>query len=330
MSKWTRIATCGLPLFLAIFGFRPAHAQLEGPLSGDPTDPKWSAKVSGSVYGETSSGDALQTVGLSQHGVNLTAPIFKSPAHALSFSATYNELDIATQAHLPNTGRQVPEMLSNSNFGLTYAQKLESGKYWALNGSFGSASDQPFSHPNVDTLGANFFYTTSVSEQETWLFIVNYSNNRPILNNIPLPGFAYLYMPSKTFRGVFGFPFAFFRWEFQPDFAWSFFVASFSILKTELSYSIKGPLQVFTSFDFSQQPFYMRERDNTKDRFFYDEKRLAVGIRSPLNMNLMADLSGGVAFDRNFFEAEGYEKAYQNRLSIGATWFAAANISARF
>lgn len=324
-SRW--LALLFLGVLVQLTGIL-AQAQMEG-MMGNPTDPKAAARIHGSLYGEAPSGDARQILGLSQHGGSVTAPFYKNDEDSLAFSLTYSELDIATQAALPSQ-RKIPELLSSASFGLTYAQKLEGKKFWAINGSFGSASDQPFSHPNVDTLGANLFATITAEEESSWLFILNYSNNRPILNNIPIPGFAYQYTPSKTFRGLFGFPFAFMRWEFQPQWTWSFFVATFSVVKTEFAYSVAGPVQIFTSFDFSQQPFLMRDRENTKDRLFYDEKKWAMGIRSPLSKELFADLSGGVAFDRNFFEAENYQKADQNRMAVGATWFAAASLSARF
>lgn len=305
-------------------------AQMDMGIFAPPGEPKTSFRSSAIGYGVAGSGDEDKSVELSQAGAMLSVPFGIKETSSWSASVAYHAIQISTEAVLPSNQRKIPSTLSNTNFTLNHTQKTEGKKFWGFNVSYGSASDQPFANPSVNTIGANWIQALSIEEESSWSLIVNYSNNRPILNNIPLPGFAYTYTPSKTFQGTFGFPFVFTRWNFHPDLTWTGMILGFSIFKTELAYSIKGPIQLYTSFDFSQQPFLLRDREDAKNRFFYDEKKVALGIRSPLNKVLFADLSGGFTYDRNFFEAKDYDNRNGNLLNVKNTAYGMFTLSGRF
>jgi hypothetical protein len=306
-----------------------ARAQLEFPtLGAGPGEGKVLIRTSGSIYDSAAVGEGTSTR-MQQSLLLASVPVAKTDTDTWSATASVATLHTDNAFLLPSATR-VPNTLQNINFGANYNHKLEGKKFWGVNLSYGSASDRPFSESSVSTVGANFSYLLSAEETSSWVLIVNYSNNRPILNNVPLPGFAYSYTPSKEFRGIFGFPFVFTRWEFQPAWSWTFIILGFSVVKTEVAYSVWGPLQIFSYYDFSQQPFLLRDRTDRKQRLFYNEQRLVFGVRAPLGRSVLAELTAGQAFGRSFFRAESYEHRNEDLRSLDSANLLQLTLNARF
>lgn len=237
---------------------------------------------------------------------------------------------VSTLAHwldLSPDQEEVPD-LYQFDVGLTYTKMVDGGNMWAVNGNFGSASDQPFENSSVDTLSANYFYLSPKSGTESWLYLVNYSNNRPILNNIPIPGFAYIYTPSKAFRGTFGIPFASMKWDFAEKWTWNFFYLIPWVIKTSVDYSIAGPVKIYTGLDFSQSTYYLVGRKDLKERLFYDEKKVFIGIKAPLSQSYLAELDCGYAFDRRYFSAEEYKRSPDDPINLGTSPYLRFSITA--
>src|SRR5690606_12799452 len=97
-----------------------------------------------------------------------------------------------------------------------YRKETEADKFWFMSLSYGSASDRPFKNNRDNTLGANFIKKFN----SNWFALVNYSNNRNFLNNIPIPGFFYIKEMSREQTLVFGIPFIFWMKPISDN--WSF------------------------------------------------------------------------------------------------------------
>jgi len=273
---------------------------------------------------------AMYDKNLSQNQLMVSVPVSGDEYGQWSSSVYLNRYHFSVDEKLPKDQVEVPAELSNLQFGLSYRQKLEEQKYWMLSAQVGSASDQVFSQSDVDTVNINAVYAGDVKPEESWIWLVNYSNNRPILNNLPLPGFAYVYTPNPKFRGIFGFPFLFTKWNFAENWNLNFSILGFTAVKTELSYQVFGPVQAYVVYDHNQQGFFRRDRSESDKRFFYDEKKMAIGIRSPLNALLFSDLQVGKSWDRHLFEAQSVAKQGENRLFLDAAWYAQFSLAARF
>ena len=72
---------------------------------------------------------------------------------------------------------------------------------WGAGASVGSASDVPFHSIHETIFSAAARYEIPSKERNSWVFLLNYSNNRTFLNNVPLPGVA-LPMRRKKPRAV--------------------------------------------------------------------------------------------------------------------------------
>jgi hypothetical protein len=286
-----------------------------------PNQQKTTIKYEGVFFDEAEfpTGDSA----MMQNGLSFSTPVQKTETSSLALAGRADEMKI-------NPTRDNLSGLYDFELGLTYTRILEERRMWAVTGSYGSASDKPFYTPEVSTLGLTALYVKPATENDTWLFLINYSNNRPILNNIPLPGFAYFYNPSKEFRGVFGLPFAMVNWQFVDNWTMSFFTLLPWVIKASINYSLSGPVQAYFGFDFSQKTFLMYDRVNKEDRLFYDQKKFFVGLKSPVSKELAVEIEMGHAFDRSFFVAENYEQNPSNPLEIGNAFYIKTVLSARY
>lgn len=253
--------------------------------------------------------------------IDFSTPLYKTEESSVGASLSGSELSV-------RPAQNNFSELYDLKLGLSYTRALPNERLWAISTRYGSASDKPFADSTVSTLGITGFYSFSNTETSRWLLLVDYSNNRPILNNIPLPGFAYFYNPSKEFRGVFGAPFASINWSFSEKWSIDLLTVVPWIFKGSFSYKLNEFARAYSGIDFSQATFYLLGRQNSKERLFYDEKRLFVGIKSPLSKSIFAELEAGHSFDRAFFTAENYKFKPDNPLNIGNAYY--AKITMRF
>jgi hypothetical protein len=250
-----------------------------------------------------------------------SVPFNKTETSAWTVSTLGHYLDLSPDQE------EIPD-LYQFDIGLSYTQMIEGGKMWAINGNFGSASDQPFKNSSVDTVSGNYFYVSPTNETESWIFLVNYSNNRPILNNIPIPGFAYMYSPSKAFRGTFGIPFASIKWDFAERWTWNMFYLIPWVIKTSVDFTVAGPVKVYTGLDFSANTYYLAKRDDVNERLFYDEKKVFIGTKLPLSKSYLAEFDAGYAFDRRYFKAKSYEQSPADPVTLGTSPYVRLSITA--
>lgn len=245
---------------------------------------------------------------------NIYIPFAKTDGDAWSASLSGNELAITpTQGELSR--------FYDLKVGLGYTKALDEQRLWSANVRFGSASDRLFANPSVSTLGATWFYSYPADETARWMFLVDYSNNRPILNNIPLPGFAYFYQPDKSFRLVVGAPFASVTWDFHEKWGMEGITFVPWVIKGSFYYKLNDYAKIYTGLDFSQITYYRAERIHKKERVFFDEKKLFVGAKTPLSKNIFVEIETGHAFDRAFFEAEDYEIDPEQPISIANAFY---------
>lgn len=265
--------------------------------------------------------------------VSATTPLFQSMTNVLTISALGQTIALDQSLGLPKSPA-VPENLYNFQFGLTYANhnanKDERGKFWAVNTTFGSASDKPFADAKNNTLGGTFFYGLPARGTGSWLFLLNYSNNRTIFNNIPIPGFAYTYAPVPTARITFGLPFGFLWWK--PSLNWTItsFVLAPWFYQLGSEYQINPHLKAFSSFGITQNPFYRDGRTNRRDQLTYVEKKGLVGLKIPVGSQLEAQIAGGYAFDRLWYEAKKYSDRTENLSSLGSGWMGNFTLNCKF
>lgn len=247
--------------------------------------------------------------------INVGQRLYQDEKNNISVGARYQKLDLNDQAEFVRDYYNIQGTIS-------YRRLTAKNKFWSTSLSLGSASDQPFKNGRDFAISAN--YLKQVNDK--WFIVANYSNNRPFLNNIPIPGFFYIKEMTQERAMVIGFPI--FYWMTPLNANWSF--RYFGILpythRARLLYTKWQFIKPYIGIEQSPDTYFRHDRESRGDRFFWFERKLAAGIEGGFSRQLRYDLSGGLAFDREFFEAKNFAQEKKNRYRIENGYFIGLNL----
>lgn len=192
----------------------------------------------------------------------------------------------------------------NISGNIVYRRYLPENRFWSINLNYGSASDQPFKNGRDGTIGATYLQKTSAR----WMWLVNYSNNRVFLNNIPIPGFVYFHSMTKENTLILGFPFAFWVTPVGEKLSFRYFGILPWSHKAKLVW-VQEKHEPYIGFEQAIQTYFDTRREENADRTFWFERKLMFGLEGKLKNNLGYDTQAGYAFDRSLFEAKNYSES---------------------
>lgn len=260
-------------------------------------------------------------------GVSFSAPLWHNDVNVWSFNLGVRSEIFSTDAILPDTHQPFPVELWNIRFGTSFRHDFANGWSEVSSVSLGSASDKPFAPTDRVTVGFNEILRVPQGDHNAWLFSLSYSNNSQL--DFPIPGVAYLYQPSDTFRATVGVPFSL-MWRPREDVIVD---ASYSLIRqvhARVTY-VAAPLRFFTGFDWGNETYFLSDRPTSDDRFYYYDKRLSAGVQWPLGKALILEASSGYVFERFYYEGgSSYADRFNNRLDIGAGTFLQLQLQSRF
>jgi hypothetical protein len=262
---------------------------------------------------------------------NVSAPIWRCERDLVSLSAgVRNELIDSNNLLTPVTGLPFPDSLWNIQFGAGYSHQFDNNWIAGLNVRVGSASDEPFSDINQVTVGATGSLRIPVRERDALIFTLTFSNNTDFANNIPIPGVAYLWWPSDSFRALIGIPFA--HIWYQPiDKLWLDLSYRFPYtVQGRLTYGFAPRWKVYAGYSMADEGYFLAESPQDEDRLFYAEQRVYGGLSWYPARYLSFDLTSGLAFDRFFSEGRNFRENQSLSLPVGAGPFVAASVQWRF
>jgi len=265
-----------------------------------------------------------------RHRVRIMTPLYQTDRDELSCAASLEYQDIDTDARLPDTNESFPDNLWGINIGATFRHLLDDDKIIGGYFACGSRSDKPFDSTHETTIGTTLFVRIPSGDTDSWLWSVNYSNNREFLNNIPLPGVAYQYARSKRITAIIGVPFAL-VW-YRPTDASSVFLGYYLVrtVHAKARYRMTDAFSCFAGFDWDNERYLRSGRSDRKHRLFYYEKRVNVGVAFDIMQDFKIEIAGGYAFDRFYFEGTTYSDRSQNRLDIHDGPYASINAQLSF
>jgi hypothetical protein len=261
--------------------------------------------------------------GIEQHRAAIQTPVYQGDGKNISVSLSGSSLHFGEAPVLSGSGTVLSQDLWKVELGASFSQKLEDDKFEGARISIGSASDRPFDGLGVTTIGASAFYSWPGTERSRWMLTLFFSNNNPILNYVPIPGFIYLYQ-TDTFIGMFGFPFTSIIWT--PIRPWMFTLSIFGpTVVSEVAFGNPRGVQIFTGYNYTQQSYLRESRPDANDRIYYNEMHTPIGVRFPL-FGLKSELSTGYAFDRSIYEGSHFGKRDGGNEDIGHSWYYAWNL----
>lgn len=235
---------------------------------------------------------------MNENKINFSTPLYREGNHSLSLSTQGSVLHLNESVQL-SSGTKIPTNFYRTELGTNYMQKLTDKKSFGVRASLGYNSDRPFKNGRDLSFSLMSNYSFPSTEQSSWALTIYLSNNGPLANYVPIPGFIYFYRTS-SFTGIFGFPFASIQWTPTPSWLYSFSLFGVNI-NSEIAYGSIDKIQYFSGFNWSRQSFMLHDRKESKDRLSFQEKKLFLGIRTPLFNRVSSELQLGRSFDREVY-----------------------------
>lgn len=332
MPPGCRRLLLGLVLALALPG--PARAQSELQLMLDPVLGRQIARGEYRLtyYPDERVQGQPAELSLTQHRLSGTTPLWQDSRDEWFVSGSVRLQDFHTRAVLPDTGDRFPGELWTIRFGAIYRHQFDNGWMGGLNVTVGSASDKPFHSEHELTFQALGLLRVPQGERNAWLFSIFYANDVDPLGigtAIPIPGIAYQWAPSDKFLAIIGIPFTSIEYHPVEKLTLEALYSPVRRVRVRVTCAVFRPLRVYAGFDWDSESHFRADRTDKGDKLFYYEKRWTGGIRFDLQ-HVGFDVSGGWAFDRFYFEGEGYADRHDNRVDVHDGWFTSARVSLRF
>lgn len=260
---------------------------------------------------------------IEQSKFNVATPVWNKNGEAFALSLSASQIAFNEKRSF-DSGIKTPKELQRLDLGAQYSRALANKGFFGLRGSLGSASDRPFDTDEEVTFSLTSFYTRPEDTDRQWIWTVFLSNNNSFANYIPIPGFIYLYK-TEGFTGMFGLPFMSLQWT--PKVPWilsmSYFITNFN---SEIAYGLRDKFQTFAGFAISQQNFLRAEREERKDRLFFNEKKVFAGVRSPLTQGVSGEVQSGISFDRKLKEGESFNDTHMEA-DFKRSWYVSASLN---
>lgn len=193
-----------------------------------------------------------------------------------------------------------------------------------------SSSNKPFHSIHEVELHSTLAYAFEKKDHSQWSLLLNYANRRPFLNHIPLLGFIYHYSPSDSFRLTLGVPIFGVYWKFAPKWSINYFGLAPWSNRLNLAYSIFGPYQIGAGLQFQQSHYLLADRKDKREQFYYDERKIFLGLKGPISKVFYLDLESGYAFRRQFFFARRFSISPAQPVPLGKAIYLLLGISARY
>lgn len=329
MATLNRIA---LGMFLAGCCAISAYAQSDIMFWLDPNldDFHVHAEYEGAFHLEDDLEDYPGDLDMNQHDLRLAVPLYKDDDHFFAVSTSLGYWDVDSDSPLPDTGAAFPGDLYDIDFSLNYFHYFDNG--WTAGGilSAGSPSDEPFNSYDETELQFNGFLRIPHVDNNYWVIVLNWSNNREFLNDIPIPGFGYWYEPSDDLFIMAGIPFLAVRWHPCENVTIRASYIPVRNVDAEIAYSVTDQIDLFGAFEWENDRFLIADRADNDDRLFYYEKNVEAGVRYRFCEAASVQVSGGYSFDRFYFFGEDYDDRHDDRLNIEDGPFVRTKVTVRF
>ena len=258
--------------------------------------------------------------------------LYRSDTDEVTMNGLGAESLIDSDLILPD-GRELPAHLYRIQGGLAYRHLYQGGYAVGLSGSIGSASDRPFDSTRETSVGATLFTRLPANGQDAWLLFLNYANDRPLLNNVPLPGVGYLWVKDQTWLAFIGLPFAFVTW--RPNRWWEADVALSGLGSAHAGVAVKPItnadwLRFRIAYDWRPETYKPVDRPITDDQLIFREMRLTAGVGCDTGPTFSANCYAGYAFHREIFIDDSISGSHDDRVWVAPGWVLGASLKTRF
>ncbi|MFA5103680.1 MAG: hypothetical protein WC527_00645 [Candidatus Margulisiibacteriota bacterium] len=211
-----------------------------------------------------------------------------------------------TDAVIPSNGIKIPEKLNNLLAGSVYKKTFDNGWTAGLAALLGSASDKLFYSKNQIVVRTDAYLKVPSNGENSWLYYIDYNNNRSFWRSYPIPGAGYWFKPAENLEAILGLPLLYAN--FCPTKNWGMNVLYIfpTQVQSRIEYGLTPQLTAYGAFEWGGDIFAPSDWDKPSSRLCYYEKTLEAGLHWQFMQYSGLDISAGYAFDRYYSEAEGF------------------------
>lgn len=240
-------------------------------------------------------------------GFETNISLYKTDNSKIFFMGNANQVDLGENFLIGAQQTPVKSKLLDTSAGFGYSHKNENKTRYSFSSSFGSSSDKFLKSTRDSTIEALASYAMVPTEKGQFILLVQYSNNRSFLNNIPIPLLVYVHRYSERFILTAGLPFLAITLFERQNYA-------FNATLSPGGYSIEGAKhvsenwQILSGLRSKSKAYKHAERLEDKNRLILKEKELSVGLKTSLSRGFNVTLTTGFSFDRFIHEGKSSSK----------------------
>jgi hypothetical protein len=262
-----------------------------------------------------------------ENRLNISSPVYQTASDYVALSLAASHTNVGESLTL-DAGLQTPTDFDRAEIGSQYTHQLGQHKSWGLRGSIGYATDH-FSGKFSDTVfNINLQYSFPGESGGYWTWFLFISNNSPLGNYVPLPGFIYIYK-SENITALLGFPVNSIQWTPSQDWAYSL-SATGPALTAEVAYGQLKSVRYFTAANWNNQSFLLQDRSTEKERLTLEDKKVSVGARSFILGRMQVEGRVGYAFDRLIYVGEGFRNMKRGSQKMDSDSFLSVSLKSAF
>lgn len=231
-------------------------------------------------------------------------PLYRSEEWKVSFDLYDESLNLGRAEF--SFGKEsvfLGNALHNQSMGLGAKKDFESGASLSLFASYATASDHPYGSPRNSWIEGGFIYKSPQTENRSWIFAVNQSNNRGIENGKPFPYFGVMYEPDPEFTALYGFPFLRLRWGIPDALKTTWNLTPFGT-RLDLEKNLRDHFVLNVFMEASVRSYLLDQRLDENDRIYYHEVTLEASLKKNVTKTTGVVFGVGYSFERRLYESE--------------------------
>lgn len=289
-----------------------------------------SSFVKASGMASEESGPGSQDLSLHRYSTMLAESRARDASREWFYSAALKGLYVDGDLFLPDSETKVDGLLQDVEFGFGSRHARENKDMYGWFANLGSASDRPFNSYDEISIMLNAFYKLRGSQTASWMFILNYSNRRSFLPNIPIPGAAYVYQPDRRTLVIAGMPFFMLRYPLgnATDLNIRYFVPD--QIEAGIETRISKNLSLLAGARKDEESYFLADREDADDQLYYEETRAFSGLKWKPDRKTELEFVIGYGLDCYFYQGEDDDDDHRDRVDLDDSASVSLAFSRRF
>ena len=216
---------------------------------------------------------------------------------------------IDSDARLPDTNQAMPDQLDSVELSLGYSRQLTGGRMFGISVGIQSASDEVFADSDNTGLQATATYTLPTTNRDSWIFMLQYDQQRSFLPEVPIPGVAYRWASHPEWTVMLGLPIL--TVNYRPSTSWSHNLSIFaSNINVSSRYRLNNHVDIKAGFGNKSANWFRQDRLEDDQVLQYEYYRAELSLRwRPIAIQAGPRLIGPITIDASL--AYDFERQWQ-------------------